>query len=187
MKVDRRNRILFTLLALVLIALGVVGLLAHYDVLGLRQPGSLWNDAVTRFPRGAILAVVVLLGLLALIIGVAMVTGQFGRRGVRIGRLTLQDQPVGATTFHSEAVARVAARDARQVPGVLEASAALVAAGASPKLVFHLDSDVAADTSSVLAGIDRVLARVAGVMDVADVRADVHLQPVAPPDEREVR
>lgn len=187
MKVDRRNRFRFTVLALVLIALGVLGLLARYGFIGLREPGSLYNDATSQVPRGGLLAIVLALGLVALIVGIALLVAQFGRRGVRIGRLTLQDQPAGSTTFQPDAVARMAARDAQGVPGVLDASAAFVAAGASPKVVLHVDSDAAADTPHLVAGLERVLDRVAGVLDVPAVRADVHLQPVPTPEQRDVR
>lgn len=187
MRVDRRNRVRFTLIALVLIALGVLGLLARYDVLQLRQPGSLANDLLTQLPRGALLAILLVLGLLALVVGVSLITGQVGRRGVRIGRLTLQDQPAGTTTFRPDAIGRIAARDVREVPGVRTASASLVAAGASPKLVMHVGNDAAEPVPRLIDGIEQVLARVARVLDVADLRADVHLRPGPTSDAREVR
>jgi hypothetical protein len=172
MRLDRRNRVLWAVLGLALLAAGLAGLLAAGGVLGERVtvtplvPDGLARP-VTRASRTLTLGATLALALLAVGVGWRLVRAQL-RREPRHGRLadlellptaTEPAGPAGRTLIRGQAVLRTLEEDLEHVRGVRLARVGLLGTGDRPDLRLWLDVDDGADVTAVRAGADAAFER----------------------------
>jgi hypothetical protein len=149
MHADRTNRVMLTLLALLLIAAGVVGALAGYGVFGhATQHHALLSNRVGSYfgthgdwlwpvvaGAAAIIALLALRWLLALLFSTD-----------RAGDLTMTgDRTMGRTTLSSAALTDAVSHEIGSYPGVQSARARLIGDQSSPTLVITASLEETAD------------------------------------------
>src|ERR671917_286790 len=91
-RIDARNRSLLSLLGLLLIAVGVVGILLRAAVLVLPEPGELWRrtgDLAVGY-EWVVSTALIVLGLLLLWLGWRLLRSQFATPTTAVRELTLQ-------------------------------------------------------------------------------------------------
>jgi hypothetical protein len=143
------NRLLWTVIGLLLTALGVFGLLLSYG----RVPRTdqtqplLWPELLDRWRdyRSWALGGAAILGLLAILLGWLLLRGQFRRRGGHAMPDMLVGTRNGRTLVGSATMARSLAHDLEQQPGIAQANVRLAGDQSVPHLVVSLTID--ADTS----------------------------------------
>lgn len=179
--VDRANRVLLALLGLVAIALGTVALLAgDGDRIDLRQPRSLYADArasAIDFPAVWAPAAVAG-GLVVAALGLIWAWVQIRPRAERgrLGTTVVARSARGQTTLEPAPVARVLAADVRQIDGVVDASARLVALGRVPEMLLSVETMADAHLPTVRQAIEAPLARMAASLDTDAVDAELRIR-----------
>lgn len=183
--VDRRNRLRWTLIALLLLAVGVAGSLISFD--RLPQVGAdtpLAPDAAVARWRQAEdwrLAALAALGLLLVLYGWRILAAQLRRGGGRttMGDLELEatnsngDRPGGRTVVRSPALAHSIEDDLERVGGVQRALVGLFGSPHQPELRAELDVSGTADLRRVRERVTAALERLAATTTVPPRSATV--------------
>lgn len=181
-RIDLLNRVVLGLAGLLMIAGGLLGLLARRGAIPLSTPAQTYEVAADWVLQdgwtvgiGATVAIVVGIGLVLL--GLRWALAQFRRRGGHLELLTLQRLAEGRTSVAAAAAAAAAARDLETVPGVTAGAARLVEAGRRPRLLARADMFADADPAAVRAGAEQVYARLARCIGADDINAELRLRP----------
>jgi hypothetical protein len=183
--VDRRNRLRWALIALLLLAVGVAGSLISFD--RLPQVGAdtpLLPDATVARWRQAEdwrLAALAALGLLLALYGWRILAAQLRRGGGRtaMGDLELAatnsngDRPGGRTVVRSPALAHSIEDDLERVGGVQRALVGLFGSPHQPELRAELDVSGTADLRRVRERVTAALERLAATTTVPPRSATV--------------
>jgi len=169
--VDRRNRVRWALVGLVLLAAGVAGALIAYDLVPWVDSDTplLPDTVVQRWERAENwrLPVLAVAGLLLALYGWRVLAAQLRRGG---GRTTVGDlelggppgddrRPAGWTLVRGPALAHGVEDDLERVNGVQRALVGLFGSPQQPDLRAELDSSGAADLRRVREQVDRALDR----------------------------
>lgn len=181
-RVDRRNRVRFTVLGVVLLALGVVGLLVRFGVIPALEPSEAYRQAIAALADYRVFALLglLVLGLLLTYLGYRLIRSQISTPGTRVKELTLQDQARGRTTMDADVVSHAVARDLERLPQVQSASARLVGAGPEPHLVVRAAVDRGAQLAGVRQAMEPVYERAARTLGAHSLRSDLVVRPVTP-------
>lgn len=186
--IDRTNRVVLLLLALLLIALGVVTLAAAQDLLTLEQPATVFDGIATAVQQRPELWWPVIIAATAVIAGLALAWAVrqvvIRRPGGALSTITLDDGDRGRTTVDAASIARVAAADLARLPQVTGSDARLVGNGDGRQLRTRVDVLTNADLAGVRAAADDVYARVADAIGVAALPAHTRIRPVGGPPPR---
>ena len=179
-QIDRRDRFWLSLLAVVLIAIAVVGLLLRTGVLSLSDPSDLWSQVADQIEgyEWVVYTALIVLGLFLIWLGWRFIRSQFATPTTRVSELTLQREEHGRTVVPADTVARVLGRDVQRLPGVREASARVVGGGPRPHVVVTASVDGWTDLGRVQASIEEAYARVTRALGVTSVEADLHVRTV---------
>lgn len=181
---DRVNRILLLLVGLALVAASVWGLLTAFDVLPTwlppMEPPASWYDSIAGAIRdepllwGAVTAVAILV--LAVLAARWAIQQVRPNPRARLSTTTVADGEMGRTTVEPVALARAAAHDLGNRPGILRADARLASLGDVVRV--ELDAVLAEgmDRRRADAAVSRVLERLGHAVGSEDVRADVRLR-----------
>jgi len=185
-QIERRDRTLLVLLGAVLIAVAVVGILLRAGVLVLPQPSRLWSQVADQVPgyEWVVYTGLIVAGLVLVWVGWRMIRGQFATPAAGVRELTVQRGDRGRTTVPASSVARVLERDLAGQPGVQDATARLVGAGARPHLVVDATVDGWADLARVRDSVDQSYQRLQQTLGVEAVEADLHLRTIPTPTSR---
>lgn len=180
-KIDRRNRYRLALLALVLIALGVAGLLLAADQLVADEPSELYRrgaDAVRSQPWIAP-TVLILVGLVLAYLGLRALRRQFATPTTRLTELTLDRGPQGRTTVEVDAYSRALTQDLERLESVHAATARVVGAGtgALPHVRVRATYDEGVGVGEVRAAMEPAYERLAATMGSQSLDRDLHLKP----------
>lgn len=182
---DSFNRLFLLLLGVLLVFGGTAGLLAATewsDDLGLRslpQPATLYQRLVdsvqTRPALGA--TILIALALILVVVGLLLAAAQLTVRHVpHLGTVVLQRQPRGITRLEPHAVARAAAADLEQLPGVVASSARLLTFNRTPHLQVDLALARGADPDTLREAAEEVWDRVCQTLGVGEVDVDLRLR-----------
>jgi hypothetical protein len=174
------NRGLFIILGLVLVAAGVVGLLAASGVLRLLEPSTIYASLADTILGRPFLwwTVLVVAALLLVLLGLWLVRGELSRP--RVGGLhdvVLQEGRRGSTTVGAVAVADAAAHDLARLPGVLDSDVRLATFGRRPRLEARLDVPADADLDAIRQAAEGPYTRLRTMLGVEDIDAHVRLRP----------
>jgi hypothetical protein len=185
-RVDRRNRRRFTLLGLLLIALGVCGLLLRAALLALPEPSELYDLIAeqARLQPPLAIAALILLGLLLVLLGLYVLRQQFPSRTTRIHELALTQGGRGRTTVDADVITRALGRDMARQPGVYEARARLVEVGPAPRILVRASVDEDADVPQLRAALEDSFDRTTQVLGAAALEAHLLVKPIPPPRSR---
>jgi hypothetical protein len=194
---DRRNRIRFALLGLLLLAAGVAGQLAGAEVVGAPAAGSpvLPDWLVARWDRYNPWNLVAI-GVAALLLawyGWRLVRAQLRRGGgraemddleYRAGEPGRQDADRGRTTVRAAAISHSTEKALERVRGVERALVGLFGSPYEPELRARLDVDANADLTQLRRNVSAVLERLAATTGIPPRSADITLRLV---DRRQAR
>ena len=176
----RPHRALLTLVALVLIALGLLPFLAAGEVVPLEQPAGLYMQMVAgadAYPWAWLLGFIAG-GFIVAALGAWLVSRQLrARPGGRLGTVVVQRQEAGRTTLQAAAAAQAAAADLRTRLPITDSGVRMVTFGARPRLFVDLEISADTDPHRVLESAEEVYQRLAGVLGVDAVNVDTRLQP----------
>ncbi|CAN5150575.1 hypothetical protein BH20ACT9_BH20ACT9_16370 [soil metagenome] len=180
---DTANRVVLGLLGLLLLAAGVVGLLAGAGLAPLLEPSQIYAELLSGFQARADLwwpvsvAAAVVVALLGLVWALRQLVVR--RTGGSVGDLVVGSaDDRGRTSVPATSLASVAAMDLRRVPGVLDSTARLVNDPHRPDLRARLDVRPDADLSEVRRGADEVAGRLETVLGVDRLPTHVLVRPV---------
>jgi len=149
--IDRVDRFVLCVLALLLIAIGVVGLLAATGVLTVSDPSTLYSSltqttvTVTWWWIAAI-ALGVVLALLGLVLALRQLTRP---GGPPLETIVVDQAQRGRTTVKARAVARAVEQDLARLPGVVGSRVQLLPNGTPVRLRAALDLRSDADVNEV--------------------------------------
>jgi membrane protein implicated in regulation of membrane protease activity len=186
---DRRNRVRFALLGLLLLAAGVAGLLAGARVVGAPAAGSavLPDWLVARWDRYHPWNLVAV-GIAALLLawyGWRLMRAQLRRGGGRaeMGDLEYratepghQDTNRGRTTVRAAAISHSTENALERVRGVERALVGLFGSPYAPELRARLDVDANADLTQLRRNVSAVLERLAATTGIPPRSADITLR-----------
>jgi membrane protein implicated in regulation of membrane protease activity len=186
---DRRNRVRFALLGLLLLAAGVAGLLAGARVFGAPAADSavLPDWLVARWDRYTPWNLVAV-GLAALLLawyGWRLVRAQLRRGGGRseMGDLEYraaeagrQDANRGRTTVRAAAISHSTEKALERVRGVERALVGLFGSPDEPELRARLDVDANADLTQLRRNVSAVLEHLAATTGIPPRSADITLR-----------
>lgn len=181
--IDGMNRVILTVLALLLIAAGILALLAATELLTVAQPGVLRRQigAATRADPGfwwpILVGGAVIIALLAAWWAARQVIVR--RPGGSLSTVTLDSGDRGRTTVEAAKVAQAAAADLRRLPQVTSSSARLVANSQTRQLRTRVDVPADADLRSVRSAAGDVYDRVAAVLGADQLVTHTRIRPVA--------
>jgi hypothetical protein len=175
---DTANRVLWTVVGLVLLAAGVVGVLVNRDWL----PGTdaeaplLWPDLVDWWrdldPWGLI--GLGLLGAVVAVLGLILLLAELRRGGgPQLRELRLANQRPGHTRVRGPVVGRGLERDLARSPGVRNAAVSVTGTAPRPELWIRLDVDRQVDLGTVRQQVDRALDRFTRTYGLRPARVDV--------------
>lgn len=176
----RPNRATLTLVSLLLIALGLLPLLAAGEVLPLEQPAGLYLQMVAgvdAYPWAWLLGFIAG-GFIIAAIGAWLVSRQLRLHpGGRLGTVVLQRGEAGRTTLHAAAAAKAAAADLCNRLPISDSRVRMVTFGARPRLFVDLEISAEADPHRALGSAEEVYQRLAGVLGVDSVNIDTRVRP----------
>lgn len=176
----RPNRATLTLVSLLLIALGLLPLLAAGEVVRLEQPAGLYMRMVAgadAYPWAWLLGFIAG-GFIIAAIGAWLVSRQVRLRpGGRLGTVVVQRQEAGRTTLQAAAAAKAAAADLRSRLPITDSGVRMVTFGARPRLYVDLEISAETDPHRALESAEEVYQRLAGVLGVDAVNIDTRLRP----------
>jgi hypothetical protein len=166
------NRTLWTIIGLVLLAAGVVGLLAGYGALPFvdRQQVLLPPELIDVWNRYRpwSLALTIVAGLLVAVLGLLLLRAQFRRRGgppmadlylLPSPEPTEAPQPEGGTGVASRALHRALQRDLESDQQIRDAAVRLTGPPHHPRLLVRLAVTADADVGRLAGHVDRVMHR----------------------------
>lgn len=190
--IDGLNRIVLTLMAILLIAAGILALLAAIGVVAFTQPSELYvqlGTAVRGDPElwwPVLIGGAVIVALLA--IWWALRQPMLRRPGEALSTVVLdRGDDRGRTTVEAAKVAQAAAIDLRRLPHVTASSARLVGRGQGRLLRTHIDVCADAELTSVRKAADEVYERVAGLLGTEELPTHTRIRPVATAPSARVR
>jgi len=185
-QIERRDRTLLFVLGAILVAVGVVGILLRAAVLVLPQPRALWTQVADLVPgyEWVVYTALIVAGLVLLWLGWRMIRAQFASPTAAVRELTVQRGDRGRTAVSASSVARVLERDVARQPGVQDASARLVGAGARPHVVVDAAVDGWADLARVRGSVEESYQRLQQTLGAQGVEADLHVRTVTTPTSR---
>lgn len=177
--VDRVNRCVLALLGVLLVAAGVVALLAEDD-LELRQPSRLYQDTVRnildeRVPSFAIVLVVAVILVLA---GLRWAWGQVSPTSGdgRIGTTTVDQSTKGVTTLEPVSAAKALSSDLETVEGVTRAGVRVISIGSRPDLIATIDVRRDVDLREVRRDAEEPLGRFLAATGSQDLEAELRFR-----------
>lgn len=178
---DRANRALLGLVALLLTAVGILGVLANRGLIAMHEPAALYGDLTQFVLRRAsvVWPVVILVALLLGLAGLALLRGQLprvpGHLGVRDATLAETDR--GRTTLAPATAATAVGTDLERIPGV--ANAHVRVRSIRPRLQLHVRLELTdgASTAHVREGAEHSYGRLASAIggDELDVETNLRL------------
>jgi hypothetical protein len=179
---DGFNRFLLLLLGLLLIAGGVIGLLAAGGWLPLLEPGAIYQQSVDAVnARPSLWWTVIVVGaLLLMLLGLLLAWGQISPpRGHHSTprSVTIERTNRGRTTLDAAALARAATLDLRRIPNVTGGRARFDNFGRRPRLLASLDLEADADLAAVRQNLEEVYGRLCRFLDVDRLQTSVRLRP----------
>jgi hypothetical protein len=179
----RPNRVVLTVLAILLVALGAFLLLAAEGVVALDQPADVYRRTAAGaadYPAAWLLGLIVG-GLVVAVLGLWLVARQFRwRPGGRLDTVVVQRADHGRTTLQAAAAADAAAADLRRRPPITGSAVRMVTFGSRPRLYVDLDVAAETDVHRALETAEESYQRLAGVLGVDAVSVDTRLRPTAP-------
>jgi hypothetical protein len=178
--IDNRNRFWFTVLGLLLLAAGILGLLVQSEILDADTPGQYYGrvrDLANDYP-GATIAILIALGLLLFLVGISWIRRQIATPATRLREVTISDDADGSTTVDADVLSEALARDIERIPDVHDATARVVGAGERPKLAVRATVDGLADIGEVRGAMEDAYARFGESVGSDGVEANLHLKQV---------
>jgi hypothetical protein len=180
-RTDRVNRLAMAVVGVLLIALGAAGLLLDGGMLRWTAPGRTYRrlaaDAAGAVDLSAAIATAVCLVLVLLGLRWALAQLRPGHDdGPRLVRITLPDTGRGRTTLAPAVLSRAASGDLARHPGVASARVRLHTLRPVPRALVVVELHLDADLAEVEQGISRALERLARVVDVAPIEAEIRLR-----------
>jgi hypothetical protein len=176
----RPNRVVLVLVAVVLLALGLVPLLVGAGLLPLREPADLYGEMVAgaqAFPWAWALGVV-LGGILLAALGAWLVRRQLRiRRGGRLDTVVVQRTDRGRTTLKAVSAAQAAAADLSSRKPILDSNVRMVTFGDRPRLIVDLDVPAEGDPRRALQAAEDAYGRLATALGVEAVHVDTQVHP----------
>lgn len=183
------NRVLWTVIGLVLLAAGVAGVLANRGWL----PGAdadaplLWPELRHWWreidPWG--LVVTGLLGAVVALLGLILLAAEFRSRGApALGELRLAHERPGSTRVRGPVVGHGLERDLTRDPGIHAAAVAITGTAPRPELWVRLDLERQADLATVREHVDGALDRFARTYGLRPRKLDITTRVVGPPPAR---
>jgi hypothetical protein len=152
---DRLNRVLWSVIALLLVAAGGAGLAAG----SVGVPGAVLDQL--HAPAAQVLAAVGLTGLVVALLGALLLRAEVRRPGPpRLPDLQFGRER-GRTVVRSGSLGRGLERELGRIPGVERAAARLGAPAKEPRARLRLHVDAATDVEPVRRHVDRALQRLA--------------------------
>ena len=177
--VDQTNRVLFGVLGLLLLAAGIFGLLVRGGAFTVDEPSALYDRAIDnlRDLRGLKIGLL-LLGLLLILLGLRYARRQIGKPAAHLHELTLEQDKIGRTTIDADTVSRALTTDLEHLPAIQSASAKVVSAGPTPRVLVRVSVDEDADLPAVRSSMEGAYGRVCQVLGIPAVQTEVHVKPV---------
>lgn len=176
----RPNRAILTVAALVLIALGLVPLLAAAGVLPVDEPGQLYRQitgGASAYGWAWLLGLIAG-GLVLAAVGIWLVARQFRwRPGGRLDTVVVQRGDSGRTTLQAASAAEAAAADLRRKAPITDSAVRMATFGSRPRLFVDLDVTTETSPRRTLEAAEEVYQRFAGVLGVEGVRVNTRLRP----------
>jgi len=179
------NRVLWTVIGLVLLAAGVAGVLANRGWLpgADRDAPLLWPALLDWWrdidPWGLVLTG--LLGLVVALLGLILLLSELRRRGARaLGELRFAQTQPGHTRIRGPVVGHGLERDLARDPGIRAAAVVVTGAAPAPELWIQLDLERQADLTAVRAYVDAALARFSRTYSLQPRKLDVTARVVGP-------
>lgn len=179
------NRVLWTVLGLLLTAAGVAGVLVSQGWLpGVdRHSPVLWPDLLEWWreidPWG--LLGVGLLGVVAAVIGLILLLAELRRRAApALGELRLSDERPGRTRIRSAVIGHGLERDLARDPGIRAAAVALTGTAPRPEVWLRLDLEPQADLTTIRDHVGDALDRFARTYGLQPRRLDVTARATGP-------
>ncbi|CAN5852495.1 hypothetical protein BH23ACT10_BH23ACT10_36060 [soil metagenome] len=189
--IDGINRVILTLLAVVLVAAGVLALVISAGVVTIAQPAALLARLATVASGEPGLWWPVLIGgavIVALLAAWWAVHQAIVRRpGGSLSTVVLDAGDRGRTTVEAAKVANAAAVDLRRLPNVTASSARLVGNGHGRLLRAHIDVAAEADLRAVREATDAVYDRVGRLLGDDNLPTHTRIRPVATTPRSRVR
>lgn len=181
---DRVNRLLLLVIGLALVAASLWGLLTAFESLPswltpMDSPAG-WYDSVVEaidddpLLWGSVTAAAVVVLVVAAIRWAVQQVRPNPR--LRLSTTTVADGESGRTTLEPVALARAAARDLGNRPGVLRADARLASLGEVVRIELEAVLVEGMDRGDADAAVSRVLERLGRAVDRDDIRADIRLR-----------
>lgn len=177
--VDQTNRLVFGTLGLLFLAGGIFGLLVRGGVVVVDEPSEVYDRAIEnlRDLPGLKLGLI-LLGLLLILLGLRYARRQIGKPAAHLHELTLQQERIGRTTVDADTVSRALTQDLEHLPAIQSATAKVVAAGPTPRVMVRASIDDEANLPAVRSSMEGAYSRVCQVLGVPAVQTEVHVKPV---------
>jgi hypothetical protein len=182
------NRVLWSIVGLILLAAGVLGVLAYRGWLGVgRNQSILTTDEAQpwRSWPGWVVALVIVGGLLVAVLGLAILRAVLRvRRGTPMADvalrepmpppdLTVQPPPAGATVISTSALKHSLTKDLERGRQVRDAAVAIVGPHERPRLVMRLSVTQDVEMAPLADHVDRAVARFARTSGLAPEVAEV--------------
>jgi hypothetical protein len=177
---NRVNRIALGVIGALMLAAGVVGILAGNGTLTIDPPGTLYRRVsrnVVDHPdiwQWAVIGVGTLLAIACLLWVWRQVRP---RHEGRISTTVVARTGRGKTSIEPVAVARAAAKDLRLVPGVTGAKVRMVSIDTRPQIVASLSILDDADPDAIRAAAEAPFTRLCTALEVDGLDVDLRLRP----------
>lgn len=175
----RPNRVILTIVSILLIALGLIPLLAAAGVIPLEDPSEWYLDMAAgadAYPWAWSLGVIAG-GLLLAALGAWLVARQLrGRPGGRLDTVVVQRRDGGRTTLQAAAAANAAAKDLRRKSPIADSGVRMVTYGSRPRLFVVLDISPETDPHRALDAAEDVYGRLADVLGADALSVDTRLR-----------
>jgi hypothetical protein len=182
------NRVLWSIIGLLLLAAGVLGVLANRGWLGFSRDESMltangaqpWRD----WP-GWLIASVIVAGLLVALLGLMIVRAELRARGgapmadlalrepAAPPDLTVEPAPAGKTVISTSALKQSLTRDLERARQVRDAAVNIVGPHGRPQLLVRLSVTQDAELAPLAEHVDRAVARFARTSGLAPEVAEV--------------
>lgn len=180
--IDRVNRVVLVVIALLLITGGIATLAAATGVLAVAQPSELYRPAAASAGAGpAIWGAAMIVGSVVLL----LLTATWALRQVIVRRpgdalstVTIDQTDRGRTTIEAVKVAQAAAADLERVPSVTASSARLVDGGDGRQLRTRIDVLTDADLAAVRRAAGDVYERVSRMLGDDRLQTRTQIRPI---------
>jgi hypothetical protein len=183
-KIDRANRILFTVIGILLIVAGVCGILLAQGLLPVLEPFQIYarmeEDLITE--PAVWWAVIILIGVLVAMLGLWYAVRQVAvRGGRRLDTMLLKRGELGATRLEPDAVGKAVTRDLDRMDGVTGSRVRMRTYLPEPSLAVRLDVSDDADIQLIRSRVDEALERLRRTLGTETVASDVTVRLRPPP------